>query len=103
MLAALVASGRSASEFAKAVGIGLHRVNYWRMKLDGRSTNRGGQDDAGGFVAIEVRDDVPGRDDARDRRVEVTLANGRRVAFSGTWDAGAVAPWLRALEDRCSG
>jgi hypothetical protein len=32
------------------------------------------------------------------RRVEVALANGRRVAFAGAWDATAIGPWLRALE-----
>ena len=106
MLAALAASGQSPSAFARAAGVGLHRVNYWRMKLDEGSTrptrHTGAAD--GGFVAVEVRDDAADRDAAPDRRVEVTLVNGRRVAFAGTWDAAAIAPWLRALEGtRCSG
>lgn len=102
MLAALSASAQTASAFARTTGIGLHRVNYWRKRLgDGRAPEAGTD---GGFVAVEVGDDASDRDGPPDRRVEVTLANGRRVAFAGTWDAAAITPWLRALEDtRCSG
>jgi hypothetical protein len=34
----------------------------------------------------------------------VGALNGRVVAFAGTWDAAAIAPWLDALEgERRSG
>jgi len=108
MLAALAASGRSATAFARVAGIGLHRVNYWRMKLDvvaPPSPPADRREPGAGFVAVDVRgDDAHRVAVTHDRRVEVTLANGRRVAFAGTWDAAAIAPWLRALEGgRCSG
>jgi hypothetical protein len=108
MLAALGASGRPATAFARSAGIGLHRVNYWRRKLEGTeptSAPAGRREAGAGFVAVEVRgDEADGAGTAGDRRVEVTLVNGRRVAFAGGWDAAAIAPWLRALEgDRCSG
>jgi hypothetical protein len=59
-------------------------------------------------VAVAVRDEMLVRADATERRVEVTLANGRVVASSrrrvrgdvgrGTWDVAAITPWLRALD-----
>jgi hypothetical protein len=96
MLAALAASGQTPSAFARAKGFGPYRVRYWRAKLDERrgSKFRSGN---GGFVAVEVRDEgqVTG---AAERRVEVTLPNGRVVTFAGTWDAAAIGPWLHALD-----
>src|SRR5215208_7169795 len=85
MLAALAASGRSATAFARVAGIGLHRVNYWRMKLDvvaPPSPPADRREPGAGFVAVDVRgDDAHRVAVTHDRRVEVTLANGRRVAF----------------------
>lgn len=98
MLAALAASGQTASAFARRVGIGAYRVSYWRARLNSDAAPRPA---SGGFVPVTVRDEtsVPDHDDgARDLRVEVTLVNGRRVAFTGRWDVAAIAPWLRALE-----
>lgn len=97
MLAALAASGQTPSAFARAKGFGPYRVSYWRAKLDeaGASRARGGD---GGFVAVAVREEDPARGDVTERRVEITLPNGRVVTFVGTWDASAIGPWLQALD-----
>jgi hypothetical protein len=95
MLAALAASGQTPSAFARHAGIGLHRVSYWRARLGDERPPRTG------FMAVTVRDEAsaPRHDDGgREPRVEMTLANGRRVAFAGRWDVATIAPWLRALE-----
>ena len=104
MLAALAASGQTPSSFARSRGCcGPYRVSYWRARLDERSGARVGSG-SGGFVAVAVRDEAPVRADAPERRVEVTLPNGRVVTFAGTWDAAAIAPWLHALDGAsCSG
>lgn len=97
MLAALAASGQTPSAFARAKGFGPYRVSYWRARL----TERGGapaRSEEGGFVAVAVRDEDPFRTGPVDRRVEVTLPNGRVVTFAGTWDPTAIAPWLQALD-----
>jgi hypothetical protein len=97
MLAALAASGQLPSAFARAKGFPPHRVSYWRAKLaegQGPHISRG----RGGFVPVAVRDDVRAPEIAAERRVEVTLVNGRVVAFAGMWEAAAIAPWLRALD-----
>jgi hypothetical protein len=97
MLAALAASGQTPSAFARARGFGPYRVSYWRARLDER---RGAQVRSanGGFVAVAVRDEAEVQTHAIDRRVEMTLPNGRVVTFAGTWDAAAIAPWLHALD-----
>jgi hypothetical protein len=97
MLAALAVSGQTPSAFARAKGFGPYRVSYWRVKLDER---RGPKVRAGhdGFVAVEVRDDNQAPSDASERRVEVTLPNGRVVTFAGTWEPAAIVPWLHALD-----
>jgi len=97
MLAALAASGQTASAFARAKGFGPFRVSYWRAKLETRRRAPGRSGDRG-FVSVAVRDDQQVRADATERRVEVTLPNGRVVTFAGAWDAAAVTPWLQALE-----
>jgi len=97
MLAALAASGQTPSAFARTNGFGPYRVSYWRAKLDdGRGSKARARHD--GFVAIEVRHDEQARTDAAECRVEVTLSNGRVVAFAGSWDPAAIAPWLHALD-----
>ena len=96
MLAALAASRQTPSAFARARGFGPYRVSYWRTRLEERGP-RGSSGD-GGFVAIAVRDEAQDRADTTERRVEVTLPNGRVVTFAGTWDAAAIAPWLHALD-----
>ena len=97
MLAALAASGQTPSAFARATGFGPYRVSYWRTRLDERREARVGPGKAG-FVPVAVRDEEQARADTTDRRVEVTLPNGRVVTFAGTWDAAAIAPWLHALD-----
>jgi hypothetical protein len=97
MLAALAASGQTPSAFARAKGFGPYRVSYWRAKLD-ESDAAQTPDDDGGFVAVAVRDDAPTVQAVTERRVEVTLPDGRVVTFVGTWDTSAIAPWLQALE-----
>lgn len=97
MLAALAASGQTPHGFARAKGFGPYRVSYWRARLDGRHRPQVRSAD-GGFVAVAVRDAEQVRAGATGRRVEVTLPNGRVVAFAGTWDAAAIAPWLQALD-----
>jgi hypothetical protein len=97
MLAALAASGQTPSSFARARGIPPYRVSYWRAKLagvQGPLTSTG----SSGFVPVAVRDDVEAQQGATERRVEVTLPNGRVVTFAGSWDAAAIAPWLHALD-----
>ena len=96
MLAALAARGLTASAFARAKGFGPYRVSYWRARLEERGPRASSGD--GGFVAVAVRDEAPVRGDTTERRVEVTLSNGRVVTFAGTWDAAAIAPWLHALD-----
>lgn len=96
MLAALAASGQTPSAFARAKGFGPYRVSYWRTKLAEREGPIGSARD-GGFVAVAVRADPAGAD-VTERRVEVTLPNGRVVTFAGAWEAAAVAPWLHALD-----
>jgi len=98
MLAALESAGMSESAFAREVGVGLHRVRYWRQRLRG--------DDARprpiGFVPIRVRDTCVAATPGESGKVEVELSNGRRLRFSGSWTATSIAPWLRALEEqRC--
>jgi hypothetical protein len=100
MLAALAASGQTPSAFARRIGVGLYRVSYWRARLGG-DVAQPPRPRGGNFVAVRVRDErrVPDHHgSARDPRIEVTLVNGRRVAFAGNWDVAAIAPWLRALE-----
>jgi hypothetical protein len=97
MLAALAASGQTPSAFARAKGFGPYRVSYWRARLDERGGPRASAGH-GGFVAVAVRDVAEVRAEATERRVEVTLPNGRVVTFAGTWDAAAIAPWLHALD-----
>ena len=97
MLAALAASGQPPSLFARARGFAPHRVSYWRTRLEERSAARG-RAGSGGFVAVAVRDAAPVSAEAVERRVEVTLPNGRVVTFAGAWDAAAIAPWLHALD-----
>lgn len=99
MLAALAASGQTPSAFARAKGLPPYRVSYWRAKL--AAPERPGprvRPGNGGFVPVAVRDAMQTREDATERRVEVTLPNGRVVAFAGTWEAAAIAPWLHVLE-----
>lgn len=99
MLAALAASGQTPSAFARAKGFSLYRVSYWRAKL--AAPDRQGphvRPGSGGFVPVAVRDAIQTQEPARERRVEVTLPNGRVVTFAGTWEAAAIAPWLHALE-----
>jgi hypothetical protein len=97
MLAALAASGQTPSAFARAKGFGPYRVSYWRTRLAEREGSTG---DArgGGFVAVAMRDEDRVGADATERRVEVTLPNGRVVTFAGAWGAAEVAPWLHALD-----
>ena len=97
MLASLAASGQTPSAFARAKGFGLYRVSYWRARL----AERGGapaRSEEGGFVAVAVRGESSPRTGAEDRRIQVTLPNGRLVTFAGTWDPTAIGPWLQALE-----
>jgi hypothetical protein len=99
MLAALAASGQTPSAFARAKGIPPYRVSYWRAKL--AAPDRQGphvRPGSSGFVPVAVRDAIQRQEDASERRVEVTLPNGRVVRFAGTWEAAAIAPWLHALE-----
>jgi len=97
MLAALAASGQTPSAFARARGFGPYRVSYWRARLDERGASQA-RSANGGFVAVAVRDEEQVQAHATERRVEVTLPNGRVVTFAGTWDAAAIAPWLHALD-----
>jgi hypothetical protein len=99
MLAALAASGQTPSAFARAKGFPPYRVSYWRTKFaapdrQGPQVHPG----KGGFVPVAVRDAIQTQETATERRVEVTLPNGRVVTFAGTWEAAAIAPWLHALE-----
>lgn len=97
MLAALAASGQTPSAFARTKGFPPYRVSYWRAKLaagQGSDIGRGN----GGFVSVAVRGDVQASGDATERRVEVTLPNGRVVTFAGMWEATAIGPWLHVLE-----
>ena len=96
MLAALAASGLTASAFARAKGFGPYRVSYWRARLEERGPRA--SSDGGRFVSVAIRDEVQDRPDTTERRGEVTLANGCVVTFAGTWDAAAIAPWLHALD-----
>jgi hypothetical protein len=102
MLAALAASGETLSGFARRVGIAVHRVSYWRARLGGDPASAASvQSSRGGFVAVAIRDAAQVLDHnegERERRLEVTLVNGRRIAFAGDWEVAAIAPWLRALE-----
>ena len=97
MLAALAASGQTPSAFARTKGFGAYRVGYWRARLGERGGAPSPASDSG-FVAVAVRDEAPARTAETERRVEVTLPNGRVVTFAGTWDATAIAPWLHALD-----
>ena len=97
MLAAFAASGQTTSAFARANGFSPHRVVYWRTKL----AERQGLDVSpsnSGFVHVAVRDDARACQGGTERRVEVTLLNGRVAVFAGTWEAAAITPWLHALE-----
>ncbi|HEX7840451.1 MAG TPA: hypothetical protein VF469_23390 [Kofleriaceae bacterium] len=99
MLAALAASGQTPSAFARAKGFPQYRVSYWRAKFAAPDRQgphvRAGN---GGFVPVAVRGTIQPQAAATERRVEVTLPNGRVVTFAGTWEAAAIAPWLHALE-----
>jgi hypothetical protein len=99
MLAALAASGQAPSAFARAKGFPPYRVWYWRAKF-AAPDHQGPQvgPGKGGFVPVAVRDAIQPQEAATERRVEVTLPNGRVITFAGTWEAAAIAPWLHALE-----
>jgi hypothetical protein len=99
ILAALAASGQTPSAFARAKGFPPYRISYWRAKL--AAPDRQGphvRPGSSGFVPVAVRDAIQRQEAATERRVEVTLPNGRVVTFAGTWEAAAIAPWLHALE-----
>jgi hypothetical protein len=66
-------SGEPGAVFARR-----HGVSYWRAKLEARSEApiRSG---VGGFVAVSVRGAAPILSEVPERRVEVTLPNGRVV------------------------
>ena len=49
-------------------------------------------------MPVAVRDAIQRHEAATERRVEVTLANGRVVTFAGTREAAAITPWRHALE-----
>lgn len=99
MLAALAASGQTPSAFARAKGFPPYRVSYWRAKLAAPERQEPqARPGKGGFVPVTVCDALQPQKAATERRVEVTLLNGRVVTFVGTWEAAAVAPWLHALE-----
>ncbi len=99
MLAALAASGQTPSAFARAKGFTPYRVSYWRAKLSAPDRQEPqARPGNGGFVPVAVRDTIQPQAAATERRVEVTLLNGRVVTFAGTWEAAAIAPWLHALE-----
>ena len=99
MLEALAASGQTPSAFARAKGFPPYRVSYWRAKLAAPERQepqvRPGKS---GFVPVAVRGAIQTQEVATERRVEVTLPNGRVITFAGTWEAEAVVPWLHALE-----
>lgn len=97
MLAALAASGQTPTAFARAKGFGPYRVSYWRAKLDERRAPQVSPSNRG-FVPVAVRDEAPAHEETTERRVEVSLPNGRVVTFAGSWDAAAITPWLHALE-----
>lgn len=100
MLAALAASGQTPSAFARAKGFGPYRVSYWRAKL-GEPREPQVSPGNSGFVPVAVRDDVQVHqvhENTTERRLEVSLPNGRVVTFAGRWDATAIAPWLHALD-----
>jgi hypothetical protein len=100
MLAALAASGQTPSAFARANGFPPYRVSYWRAKLAAPERRESQvRPDNGGFVPVAVRDAIQPQA-AAERRVEVTLPNGRVVTFAGTWEAAAITPWLHALEGK---
>lgn len=99
MLAALAVSGQTPSAFARAKGFSLYRVSYWRAKLAGPERQEPQvHPGKGGFVPVVVRGAIQPQAAATERRVEVTLPNGRVVTFAGTWEAAAIVPWLHALE-----
>jgi hypothetical protein len=99
MLAALATSGQTASAFARAKGFPPHRVSYWRAKLAAPERQEPQvRPDKGGFVPVAIRGAIQPQAITTERRVEVTLPNGRVVTFTGTWEAAAIAPWLHALE-----
>src|SRR5712691_9313934 len=78
MLAALAASGQTPSAFARAKGFGPYRVSYWRAKLDERRAPQVSPSN-GGFVPVAIRDEAPAHEETTERRVEVSLPNGRVV------------------------
>ncbi len=87
---ALSASGMTDAAFCREYDAARHRVDYWRKRL--------GEVGGGGFVAVDVvrvESSAPA-----SPAVELTLASGRTLRFTGRWDAGALAPWLAALEAR---
>jgi hypothetical protein len=89
----------NAERFRASQGLPPYRVSYWRAKFT--ETERPGPEvrgGNGGFVPVAVRDAIQIQEAATERRVEVTLPNGRVVTFAGTWEAAAIAPWLHALE-----
>jgi transposase-like protein len=92
MVAALKASGLSQRAFASRHGLPAHRVSYWCSRI--RAAGGGAETSA--FLPVVVAE-TP-EPVAADRCVEVRLRSGRSLVLHGEWDAGAIAPWLRALE-----
>ena len=87
MLAALAASKMSERKFARHHGIGPQRVHYWRAKLEKAKS--------AGFVRVQVRERAEPA--IEERRVEAQVGAGARLVFVGSWDAAAIAPWIRAM------
>jgi transposase-like protein len=85
------ASGKSATEFARQIGVGPETLSRWRREL-----RSGAAVDTGPALAkiVEVRS---ARAPAEDR-FEVRLGDGRSVGVPAHFDADALERLLRVLE-----
>jgi len=77
-------SGQSLRCFSRDNGIGYQRLLAWRRKLNGKVS--------AGFVRIDVAGG------GCDHRVEIDLADGRRVRFSAGTDPKYIRSLLRMIE-----
>jgi transposase-like protein len=85
------ASGKSATEFARQIGVSPGTLSRWRREL-----GNGAAEDPGPALAkiIEVRSARAPADD----RFEVRLGDGRSVGVPACFEADALERLLRVLE-----
>mgnify|MGYP006284740037 FL=1 len=101
IVAESMAGRRLVSATARRHGVSRSQLNTWRrLAREGRLVDDGGMVEAAAptFAPVVVAADPPTPPAPGEDRVEILLANGRRMLVSVGVDADGVARLVRALE-----